>query len=216
MQWESKIRHKRAALSSAIASQWAIDSIPTVEQRANVVDWPRLVLSENDVVITESPPLAILANVHAGVWSAEDVTRAFCRRAALAHQLVNCLTEILFDEAILIAQQLDRHQRETGTIKGPLHGLPMSFMDRFRVAGVETASGFVSWLGPKETPDTESLLVMHMRDLGAIPLCKTNVPQSMMLSNTANNIFGSTRSPFNRHLDAGGAAGGKENLDPQQ
>jgi amidase len=47
-----------------------------------------------------------------------------------------------------------------------------------------------------------------MRALGAIPFCKTNMPQSMMLPETANNIHGSTRNPFIRLLSSGGAAGG--------
>lgn len=167
------------------------------------------------MLITESSAVAILANIHAAIWSAEEVTRAFCHRAALAHQLVNCLTEVLFEQAITIAQELDQFQRTTGTLKGPLHGLPMSFMDRFRVAGAETSSGFVAWIGPKESADAEGPVVRHMRSLGAIPICKTNVPQSMMLGNTTNNILGSTLNPFNRRFSAGGAAGGKLQRHPR-
>ena len=85
----------------------------------------------------------------------------------------------------------------------------MSFMDRYRVTGGETASGYVSWLGPRETPESESLIVQHMRQLGTIPFCKTNVPQSMMLAATDNNIIGCTLNPINRLLSAGGAAGGE-------
>lgn len=159
-------------------------------------------------MITESNAVDILANIHAGVWTAEVVTNAFCHRAALAHQLINCLTEIVFEDALRQARALDQHQRETGSLIGPLHGLPMSFMDRFRVAGAETAAGFVAWLGKKEDLDSESVLVRQMRRLGAIPFCKTNLPMSMLLGETANNIVGSTANPYVGTLSSGGAAGG--------
>lgn len=206
--WETSVKKKRAALRAAIPSEWHLPALPTPTECPNVVSWPRQVLSEHEVIITETSALAILANIHAQIWSAEEVTRAFCHRAAVAHQLVNCLTEVLFDEAILKAQKLDQSYQASGCLQGPLHGLPMSFMDRFRIAGVETSSGFVSWLGPIESAEAEGSLLKHLRALGAIPICKTNVPQSMMLGNTTNNIFGSTLNPFNRHFSAGGAAGG--------
>lgn len=206
--WTERAQRKRTALSSSIPSEWHLAQIPTPDQCPNVINWPGMVLSSDELLMTEASPLAILANIHVSVWSAEDVTRAFCHRAAVAHQLVNCLTEFMFDTAISRARELDQYHRETGGLKGPLHGLPVSFMDRFRIEGVGTSSGFVAWLGQEESSDSEGLLVKHMRQLGAIPICKTNVPQSMMLGNTTNNIFGSTLNPYNRKLSAGGAAGG--------
>lgn len=133
---------------------------------------------------------------------------AYCHRAAIAHQLVNCLTEILFDSAMEQASKLDQYRLATGGLKGPLHGIPVSFMDRFRIAGVQTAAGYVGWLGNIEDEDSESQIVKQMRSLGAIPFCKTNMPMSMMLAETSNNITGSTINPFVRKLSSGGAAGG--------
>lgn len=209
--WENKATAKRAAILKAIPQDWLLpfDQVLLRHTCPSVVDLPRNYLSEDEVVITETDPMDTLANIHAGVWSCEEVVRAYCHRAAVCHQLVNCLTEILFEEAIGIARQLDLYHRETGGLKGPLHGLPISFMDRFRLAGTETAAGFISWLGPKETHATESLIVRHMRSLGAVPFCKTNVPQSMSLAETTNNIHGSTRNPYSPFLSSGGAAGGK-------
>ena len=146
------MRAKRDARSESIPLEWRLHDIPTPEQCHNVIEWPQHVLLPEELTITETSPLVILANIHASIWSAEDVTRAFCHRAAVAQQLTNCLTEIMFNGAISIAQELDRYHGETGSLKGPLHGLPISFMDRFRIAGVETSSGFVSWLGLKEPP----------------------------------------------------------------
>ncbi|KIW12957.1 hypothetical protein PV08_08144 [Exophiala spinifera] len=207
--WESRAAAKRASVLSAIPSPWRIPNgqVPTVKDCSNVMEIPRRYLSQEELTITETPPMDTLVHIHAGIWSAEAVVRAYCHRAAIAHQLVNCLTDAFFDTAISAAMQLDQYYRETGSLKGPLHGLPVSFMDRFRITGRETAAGYVSWLGPTETAATESLIVRHMRSLGAIPFCKTNTPQSMMLAETTNNIHGSTHNPYNRMLSSGGAAG---------
>lgn len=180
-----------------------------MEGLRNAITVPRTFLNERDITITESKPLELLANIHCGIWSAEVVMGAFCHRAVIAHQLVNCLTEILFEDAIQQARELDQYWQATGALKGALHGLPVSFMDRFRVAGAETGAGYIGWLGTKETLESESLIVKQMRGLGAIPFCKTNMPMSMMLAGTSNNIYGSTSNPYVKSLSSGGAAGGK-------
>ena len=64
--------------------------------------------------------------------TSEDVVRAFCKRAAVAHQLVNCCTEMLFDEAMQRAKACDDFLSAHGRPLGPLHGLPLSFKVRIR------------------------------------------------------------------------------------
>jgi amidase len=207
--WENRARKKRQSVLDAIPKPWRLSpsTISAFGEHRNLTQAPRSLMSKDELIITESSAVAILENMHAGVWSAVTVTSAFCHRAAIAHQLVNCLTEILFNEALAQAEELDNF-RAAGGLKGPLHGLPMSFMDRYRVANTETAAGYIAWLGNKETAQSESLLVQQLRSLGVIPFCKTNLPMSMMLGETTNNIMGSTINPFVRTLSSGGAAGG--------
>lgn len=69
---------------------------------------------------------ALLEQIQRGQWTAEEVTVAFCKRAAVAHQLVNCLADIDFVGAIADARRLDLHFQSTGRIVGPLHGLLVS------------------------------------------------------------------------------------------
>lgn len=207
--WAELAQKKREALGSLIPDDWRIHSVPSPVDCPSVLDWVRGSLTPEEVDITEAEPLNLLANIHAQVWSSEEVVRAFCHRAAVVHQLTNCLAEIMFVEAIATAQSLDQHFRQHRTICGPLHGLPISFMDRYRIAGYETSAGFVAWLGPKETQHTEALIVRHMKGLGAVPFCKTNCPQSMLIAATDNNVIGPTLNPFCRSLSAGGAAGGE-------
>lgn len=49
------------------------------------------ILSERELAITDSLATEIVAKVGTGEWKAEEVTVAFCKRAALAHQVVRYL-----------------------------------------------------------------------------------------------------------------------------
>lgn len=80
------------------------------------------------------------------------------------------------------ARELDESFLRTGQLVGPLHGLPVSLKDRFHVEGLESACGYVSWLGDKKNVDSEGILVKTLRRMGAIMIVKTNVPMSMLVS----------------------------------
>lgn len=119
------------------------------------------------------------------------------------------MSEICFEEAYRRAEELDAILRSTGRTVGPLHGLPVSLKDQFHVNGLESSCGFVSWLGKKKGEEDEGFLVRMLRQAGAVIFAKTNVPMSLLIGETTNNIVGSTLNPFNRNLSAGGASGGE-------
>lgn len=62
----------------------------------------------------------VLQYLRNGKWTAREVTEAICKRAAIAHQLTNCLTEIFFEEALARAKSLDEHLRKDGKPIGPV------------------------------------------------------------------------------------------------
>jgi len=54
------------------------------------------VLNEREIEITTGKDAVdIVEGVKARTWSAEEVTTAFCKRAAVAHQLVKCTRKSL-------------------------------------------------------------------------------------------------------------------------
>lgn len=67
-------------------------------------------------------------------------TRGFIRSLQ-----VNCLTEICFEEALSTAKDLDAHFEKTGKPVGPLHGLPVSIKDNFKIKGLDSTLGFACW-----------------------------------------------------------------------
>ena len=86
---------------------------------------------------------------------------------------------MFFDIALERAKELDAYYVQYGKTVGPLHGLPVSLKDQFRVKGVETSMGYVAWLGEKAT--RESVLVEALRAAGAVFYVKTNVPMALMV-----------------------------------
>lgn len=89
------------------------------------------------------------------------------------------MTEILFEDAIEQAKQLDTDFAETGKLKGPLHGIPITLKDQFNVKGVDTTLGYV---GRSFAPAQEdAVLVQILKNMGATVIAKTNLPQSIMV-----------------------------------
>ena len=132
---------------------------------------------------------------------------AFCKRAAIAHQLTNCLTEIFFDDALVRAKFLDEEYARTSKMLGPLHGVSISLKDTFKVRGYDASIGIASLA---ENPAQEnSLLVDVLLQQGAVLYCKTNVPQMLIALDSDNNVFGRVLNLRNRHVTAGGSGGGE-------
>ncbi|KAL9082857.1 MAG: hypothetical protein Q9165_008756 [Trypethelium subeluteriae] len=202
---------KKQRQATKIPKDWLI-SAETHRNSTNVLDVPVTcgILDKVECEITsEYDATALLEKLRSGLWSAEQVTIAFCKRAAIAQQLTNCLTEIFFDEAIERARQLDkdRPQNTSGNALQPLHGLPISLKDSFQVAGYDTSTGLACYVN--EPAEENSSTAAMLLDLGAVLYCKTNLPQSIMTADSDNNVFGRTLNPRNALLTAGGSTGGE-------
>lgn len=86
--WQDAAAKKREAISALIPAEWRLNKLPSVEEQVDVTDYIKQHLSEEELRITESDADQIVEETASGVWTAEKVTRAYCHRAALAHQLV--------------------------------------------------------------------------------------------------------------------------------
>lgn len=49
---------------------------------------------------------------------------------------------VMFTTALKEAKQLDEEFKATGQLRGPLHGVPISFKDQFEIAGKDASIGF--------------------------------------------------------------------------
>jgi amidase len=86
--WEDVAAEKRSRINKSIPSAWQIKSLPT---ELSVIDFPESceILSGAELAITKMSATELVALLAQGKLKAVDVTLAFCKRAALAHQLVS-------------------------------------------------------------------------------------------------------------------------------
>ncbi|TGJ83610.1 hypothetical protein E0Z10_g5130 [Xylaria hypoxylon] len=173
----------------------------------NTTGIPKSVLTAEDLDITERNVEDLASKLASGEWSAKKVIQAFMRRACLAQQLTNCVTELLPEEALKRAAELDDHLASTGKPVGPLHGVPISVKEHIGIKGHDLNGGFVSWVG--RVAEEDALILQILRDAGAVFYVRTTQPQTLMHLETSNNLYGTTVNPHNTTLTAGGSSGGE-------
>ncbi|KAH9944410.1 general amidase [Epithele typhae] len=207
-EWKRHVADKLERRKASIPKEWLIPAIPDNQTDVSAVPYTCGLLTEKEIEITDVPDVSILLQkLASGVWSAVEVTTAFSKRAIIAQQAVNCLTEIFIDKALERAAELDAFLKEHGTVMGPLHGLPISLKDQICIKGLETTMGYAAWIG--KVAEDDAVLVKLLVKAGAVLFVRTNVPQTLMWGETANNVFGRTHHPLHRRFTPGGSSGGE-------
>ncbi|KAH7179331.1 amidase signature domain-containing protein [Fusarium flagelliforme] len=197
--WEEVAAQKRQKQAEDIAAFVSAELSDAEQQR------------EYHSSITGIDNITLLAEkIGQGEYSSEEVTKAYISRAIEAHKRTNCLTEILFKDALAQARELDEYYTKEGKTKGPFHGIPISLKDQFNVKGHDTTLGYT---GRSFKPASEdAVLVNILKKLGAVVICKTNLPQSIMWAETDNPLWGLTENPIIPGYTPGGSTGGESAL----
>ncbi|KAI9660056.1 MAG: hypothetical protein M1821_001408 [Bathelium mastoideum] len=217
--WQDTAIKKRNETYEKIPRAWRLSPSVLLDgksRRQLIGDFFNGILDEETLHITTLDVADLLTAIRSCLLSSRQVVSAFCKRAAYAHQLNNNILEILFTTAFSRADYLDRYLKEHGSTIGPLHGLPVTLKDQFHITGVETSMAWVGWIGTFEGKKgtgkekvIESDLTKDLWSLGAVPIAKTSLVQSLWYGETNNNIIGYTMNPHNQHLSAGGSSGGE-------
>lgn len=177
----------------------------------NVTDIPRTcgILSKEEISITEDYDAIALAEAIAErKLTAVQVAKAFCKRAAIAHQLSCCLTDFFMEEALERAEFLDQYLERHNETIGPLHGVPLSIKEHVSVKGHYASWGYI---GSRTFSETDCQMIRILRAAGAVFYVKTNQPQAIMHLE-CSGFYGRTLNPHNVNLSAGGSSGGEAAL----
>ena len=119
------------------------------------------------------------------------------------------MTEQLFEAAVADAQLCDE-ERRAGQLRGKLHGLPVSIKEQISQAGFDSTCGACCRLF--QPAESDAIIVQLLKNAGAIPFCRTNVPQLLMLPESFNAIYGTSNNPFDVTRTPGGSSGGETAL----
>lgn len=217
--WQDRAAAKVADTASKIPKKWRI----TEEDRDKAEKQKRLTgpfvasfLSPEENAIVQLNTKTLRDRLASRSLTCLEVAEAYCKSAAIAQQINNCMHEIFFDKAICRAKELDQHFDKHGSPMGSLHGVPVSLKDQFHVRGVDTTMGYVGWIDSLEgnanddrIRNVQSQVVDELLMQGAVIYCKTSLPQTLMCGETINNIIGQTLNPVNQQLSCGGSSGGE-------
>ncbi|KAH7920751.1 amidase signature enzyme [Leucogyrophana mollusca] len=189
----SYLAHRRACHAKQTERQERIDNLrPIYHEPVTPNDTRILALSVADVV----------ASVHAQKLDPADVLISYGKQALKAHQRTNCLTEVMIADAEGWAKTCNR--------SGPLAGMPVSLKDEMSVKGWDACIGYSAWIGKPRQHD--SAIVRLLRDAGAVPFLKTNLPTTLLSYECGNDVFGTTTNPYSEHHTCGGSTGGESAL----
>jgi amidase len=137
--------------------------------------------------------------------SSREVIQAHLNRINAVNGTLNAVTVVLHEEALREAEEADRAIERNATL-GPLHGVPVTIKENIDVAGSPTTQGVVALkdaVPPKECPH-----ISQLRQAGAIPIGRTNLPDFGLRWHTDNALRGATRNPWDPSRTPGGSSGG--------
>ena len=154
--------------------------------------------------VLAKPIEELVQDVHKQVTKPIDILRAYGKAALKAHEKTNSVTEVMIGAA--------EGWITDGSInfKGPLAGIPISLKDTIVVGGFDTTVGYSSNVGNKGPED--GTLVRLLKDAGAIPYVKTNLPITLLSFESTNDVWGRCTNPHNNKYSPGGSTGGESAL----
>ncbi|KAG6999471.1 molybdopterin synthase sulfur carrier subunit [Physcia stellaris] len=142
-------------------------------------------VSRADREILEKPVENLVQDVHKHTLKPIDILRTYGKLAIKAHAETNCLTEVMIHAA-------ERWADSEINLKGPLAGIPVSLKDSVAVGGFD-----------------DGIMVKLLKDAGAIPYVKTNLPVTLLSFESTNDVWGRCTNPHNPNYSPGGSTGGE-------
>ncbi|TDZ49587.1 putative amidase [Colletotrichum trifolii] len=165
------------------------------------VSFPSLI----DVTIDE-----LAEGLENGLFTSVDLVHAYLGRISQVNGTLNVVTEVNPD-ALSIASDLDA-QRANGTVKGPLHGVPILIKNNIATADqMNNTAGSWSLVGARVPQD--SFMARKLREAGAVILGKTNLSQwaNYRSNNTSNGWSahgGQVYAAYHPQQDPSGSSSG--------
>jgi amidase len=144
-----------------------------------------------------------------GALTAEQLVQLYLNRIETYDQKGPALNSMISvnPNALEIARELDA-ERQAGTLKGPLHGIPIVLKDNFDTFDMPTTAGSIVLKDSIPPDDARSTALL--REDGAIILGKANMREFAGRGGLSiyTEFGGETRNPYNFNRNASGSSGG--------
>lgn len=155
--------------------------------------------------ITELPATRLAVEIRTGRLRSAEVTAAFLDRIARLDHRVRAL---VFFDAAGARRQAEAADRAVaaGVPLGPLHGVPMTVKDGFRVAGLRSSFGLPHLRFYRPAADCEA--VARLRRAGAVIMGRTAVPFACFDWQCRPPLARECVNPLDPARTPGGSSGG--------
>ncbi|MEZ4416381.1 MAG: amidase family protein [Gemmatimonadota bacterium] len=104
-----------------------------------------------------------------GRVTSRQLVEAYLQRIALYEERINA-TIAVNEHALAEADRLDQ-ERAAGSVRGPLHGIPIALKDNVHTTDMPTTGGALAFEG--FVPPYEATLTTNLREAGAVIIAKT-------------------------------------------
>jgi amidase len=149
------------------------------------------------------PATELLARIRRRELGSHELLEAQLARIAVHDGVLNAVVATDEEGARAAARAADDAPADR---RGPLHGLPITIKDSWEVAGMPATCGFPDLAGHVPARDAEAVVLL--KDAGAIPFGKTNVPFAAADHQSYNPVYGTTSNPWDPTRTPGGSSGG--------
>lgn len=148
--------------------------------------------------------------IQEGRLSSTELVRAHLQHIDRVNPALNAAIDVLRESALREAAAVDRRRAEGAGLR-TLEGVPFSVKDSIEVEGTVCSAGT---LGYRNRPRSErdATLVARLREAGAIPIARTNLPDLLFAFESDNLIYGRANNPYDPNRTPGGSSGGEAAL----
>jgi len=143
--------------------------------------------------------------IRAGELSCHEVVRAHLERLTSINPRINAVTRCLETEALSAAAAADAAARDAGP-RGAMRGVPITLKENIDLVGSPTTQG--SPVLRQAMPTRDAPLVERLKQAGAIPIARTNLPDFGLRWHTDSALYGPTLNPWDEGRTPGGSSGG--------
>jgi aspartyl-tRNA(Asn)/glutamyl-tRNA(Gln) amidotransferase subunit A len=137
--------------------------------------------------------------------SPTELVKACLARIDVYNPKLNAFITVTRDAALRRAAALEA-DLQSGTIRGPLHGVPIALKDNIDTAGVRTTAA--SSVFDDRVPTEDAEVARRLAAAGAIVIGKLNLHEFANGGTSATSYYGPVRNPWALDRNPGGSSGG--------
>jgi amidase len=147
--------------------------------------------------------------IRTGRITATELVGAHLERIKAVNGRINAAIELFAERALRDAAAADR--RIAAGEGRLLEGVPFSVKDSIEIEGAVCTAGTIGRRNAAPAA-RDATLVKRLRQAGAIPIARTNLPDLLFAFESDNLLFGRTNNPYDVSYTSGGSSGGEAAL----